>query len=442
MTKRVRKSPTQGLLGRLAIERGYITRNQLNEALFVQGSAIEPVRFGDLLLDMGFLTTEQLEELVEEQKNWGKRQRARKPANWTATTLELLAARSADPGGWSDDALAALVVDALERNASDLHVQAGAAPFIRRYGQLEQIRDDVLSPERASSMVASILTPQQREQLRSVGDVALTKDFRGQLRLRIGCFVNSRGLGAVFRLLPTEIPSIQDLTLPRVVARLASFSQGLAVIAGSAGTGKSSTVASLIRLINEERKQQIVILEKQAEFFHESISSNVIHRQVPTHARSFAVALRAAFREDPDVIVVSEMRDQETISQALSAAETGHLVIGATDTTDAVNTIAHLVGVFPSSQQQQVQTSLSESLRGIVSQQLVVRADGTGRVPAVEVLFNTPSVAPLIRSGLLAQIPNAIQMGRDVGMRQFADSIDRLVRVGLISQKEATIALA
>ena len=247
MAKRVRKSPTQGLLGRIAIERGYITQDQLNEALFVQGTAIEPLRFGDLLLDMGFLTQEQREELIEEQANWGRRQRARTPSNWTATTLELLAAASSSPGDWPDEELAGLIVEALERSASDLHLQSGAPPFIRRYGKITPLDDKVIAPERASAMIAGILAPEQRELLRSVGDVSLTKEFRGQLRLRICCFVGNRGLGAVFRLLPIDIPSIQDLTLPRVVARLATYSQGLVVIAGAAGSGKSSTVAALIR---------------------------------------------------------------------------------------------------------------------------------------------------------------------------------------------------
>lgn len=428
---------TQGLLGRLAIDRGYIDDAQLSEALFVQGRSVQALRFGDLLVDMGFISTGQLDELLRAQKAWSNKERARTPANWTSTTGELLAAEMAQGGGWPDEALARLILQALEDDASDLHIQAGAAPFIRRYGKLVTLSDLPTTVEQAAQHVANMMSPEQRERLQSEGDVLLTRDFRGQLRLRICCYVTSRGLGAAIRLIPTEIPTISDLTLPRIVARLASFSQGLAVVAGPAGSGKSSTVAALIRLINEERKQQIVILEEQIEFIHRCIQSNIIQRQVPGHAPSFSAALRAAFREDPDIIVMGEMTEPHAIWQALSAAETGHLVMGTTHSTNAVNTIAHLVGAFPSKQHSQVRTSLSESLRGIISQQLLARKDGQGRVPAVEVLFNNSAISQLIRQGQLTQIPNALQMGREMGMRRFQDSLERLIRVGLVTEQEA-----
>jgi twitching motility protein PilT len=271
-----------------------------------------------------------------------------------------------------------------------------------------------------------------------VGDAEMIWELKDQLRLRVSCFRSARGPGAVFRIVPSDIPTLEDLGLPRIVARLATYHQGLALIAGAAGSGKTSTVAALVNLINEERKQHIIILEELIEFVHKPINSNVIHRQIPEHSDTFAGALKAAFREDPDVIVIGEMRDLETISLAMSAAETGHLVLATVHTTDCVGTIDRIIGAYPYSQQAQIRAMLSESLRGIVSQKLVLRADNMGRVPAVEVVFNTPGVAQLIRSGTTFQIPNAIQMGREVGMRQFSDSLARLARVGLIKPQEVT----
>jgi twitching motility protein PilT len=256
-------------------------------------------------------------------------------------------------------------------------------------------------------------------------------------RYRANLLQNRKGISSVYRVIKTEVPTLQELGMPDTLERLTTFTQGLVLITGATGSGKSSTLASLIDIINASRKDHIITMEDPIEYVFEGKGCNVSQREISKHTRSWSNSLRASLREDPDVIMVGEMRDLDTVSLAITASETGHLVFGTLHTTSATRTIDRLLDVFPPGEQPQIRAMVSESLKGIVSQQLLVRKDGKGRVPALEIMFWTPAVANLIREGTTYKLISVLQTGRKLGMQLMDDAIKDLLQKGEITKEIA-----
>jgi twitching motility protein PilT len=333
--------------------------------------------------------------------------------------------------------IAKLLALAVERKASDLHLHAGLPARLRIDGDFLPIDDHALSPADTRRLIEQILTPDQLQAVVDRGQVDFAYTLEGVGRFRANTYRQQRGWDGVFRVIPPDPPSLSDLGLPLDLARFANWHQGLVLITGPTGSGKSSTLAALIRIVNEERRDHIITVEDPVEFVHKPQRCVINQRQVGDHTRSFSRALRAALREDPDVIVVGELRDLETISLALTAAETGHLVLATLHTQNAINTINRLIGVFPAEQQSQIRTMVSESLRAITSQRLAMRADGKGRVPALEVMVANKAVANLIRENKTFQLRSVIQTGAAQGMRSLDGALEDLVKTGTITRAEA-----
>jgi twitching motility protein PilT len=293
-----------------------------------------------------------------------------------------------------------------------------------------------VSAEVCQGLIFEILTERQREAFQENMELDFSHSVRGLGRFRVNVFMQRNGLGAVFRLIPENIQTISELGLPEQILDLVDVSEGLVLVTGPTGSGKSTTLASIIHTINERERAHIITIEDPIEFVHNNKLSLINQREVSSHTHSFSNALRAALREDPDIILVGEMRDLETMSLALTAAETGHLVFATLHTNSAVKTVDRIIDVFPEGQQGQIRSMLSESLRGIVAQALLPRDDGKGRVPVVEILFNVPAVANLIREGKGYQIASVMQTGRAHGMLTFESSVNELTRSGLITREE------
>ena len=324
-----------------------------------------------------------------------------------------------------------------EYDASDLHLATGSPPTWRRFGNLSPLWDkaEPLTPEDARRLAYGFLTEAQMAQLEKRGDV----DFaysppQGRFRASV---VNQRlGIDMAFRIINTRIRSIAELELPDVVRTLIRYHNGLVLVTGPVGCGKSTTLAALIDEINRERQDHIITLEDPIEYVLEPQGCQVNQREVGTHTESFAAALRGALREDPDVIMIGEMRDLETISLAITAAETGHLVLGTLHTGNSARTLDRVLDVFPADQRDQIRVMVSESLRGIVSQQLIPRLDGNGRAMALEILVNNPAVSATIREGKTFMLNGIMQTGRNIGMVTMDDSLRNLYSKNLISQEE------
>ncbi|MFC5455852.1 type IV pilus twitching motility protein PilT [Prosthecobacter fluviatilis] len=325
----------------------------------------------------------------------------------------------------------------MQYDASDLHLATGAQPVWRRYGNLQPIWDNaaILTPEDARRLAYGFLGEAQIKNLEARGDV----DFAyspGYGRFRSSVVQQRLGIDMVFRVIKTQIKSVDELGLPPTAKTLTRFHNGLILVTGPVGCGKSTTLAALVDSINEEREDHIITLEDPIEYIIEPKGCHVNQREVHTHTASFAAALRGALREDPDVIMVGEMRDLETISLAITAAETGHLVLGTLHTGSAARTLDRVLDVFPIDQRDQIRIMVSESLRGILSQQLVPRIDGNGRAMALEVLVNTPAVGNCIREGKTYMLAGVMQTGKGVGMITMDDSLRNLYSTGQISREE------
>jgi twitching motility protein PilT len=334
-------------------------------------------------------------------------------------------------------ALDRLLEHALSVGASDLHVHSGAPLKIRVDGRMSDLEGGLLTARVAARMVDEILTPEQQAALRERGQIDFAYTLPGKGRFRSNAYRQQRGVDAVFRVIPPHPPSLGDLGLPTSLARLANYHQGMVLLTGPAGCGKSSTLAALLNIINEDRHDHIITIEDPIEYIHPSKKCVVNQRQVGPHTGSFARALRGALREDPDVIAIGELRDLETISLALTAAETGHLVLATLHTNNAIRTVNRILGVFPPNQQDQIRTMVSESLRAVVSQRLVARADGRGRVPALEILMANKAVGNLIRENKTFQIKSVLQTGASQGMCQLDASLAELVKSQVITREEA-----
>lgn len=468
------------LLGRIAVHTRLLTPSQLAEACDEQGRAGGRARLGEILVGKGFITPAQLQKLLAAQKQVLAKQAAKRaeqavaaaapgpepgaatagvtlrsaapPAATTAPAPAAPAAAATAPAGSSRrvaapvpvgaaadarKALEEILREGVAAGVSDVHVHGGAPLRWRRHGVLEARGAELLDGARTEAMLRAALTPEQAATLDAEGQVDLAYTLDGVGRFRVNVYRQQRGLDGVFRAVPDHPPALDELGLPSALARLTNYHQGMVLVTGPAGCGKSSTMAAFLNLVNEERTDHILTIEDPIEVVHPSKRCLVNQRQVRSHTESFGRALRAALREDPDVIAIGELRDLETISLALTAAETGHFVLGTLHTNSTIRTIDRLIGVFPPDQQSQVRTMLSESLRAVVSQRLVRRADGQGRVPALEVLVVNKAVSNLIRENKSFQIRSILQTGAAQGMCLLDGSLEELVRSSAITREEA-----
>jgi twitching motility protein PilT len=321
-----------------------------------------------------------------------------------------------------------ILMEVLETGASDLHLTAGAPPVLRQRGQLRRLDQAPLTPQAVREVVYSILSNDQRQKLETEWQIDLAYSIPGKARFRVNAYFQRASIGAAFRLIPQDMPALDSLGLPPVLEEFTKKPRGLVLVTGPTGSGKSTTLAAMIDLINQERHEHIMTVEDPIEFLHRHKSCIVNQREVGADAKSFALALKAALRQDPDVILVGEMRDLDTISTALTAAETGHLVFATLHTQDTAQTVDRIVDVFPPTQQHQVRVQLSVGLQGIVTQQLLPTADGTARCCAAEVLIPTPAVRNLIREGKTHQLYSTLQTGGSHGMQTMDASLADLVR--------------
>jgi twitching motility protein PilT len=325
---------------------------------------------------------------------------------------------------------------AVERGASDLHLSAGEPPMVRIQGDLVRIDHPPLLADETHRLIFEVMNDAQRRHLQEHLEVDFAYKLGEGARFRVNAFMHDRGEGAVFRQIPEKIPRLDDLGLPPILKKLAEAEKGLVLVTGPTGSGKSTTLAAMLDSINESMAGHILTLEDPIEFVHKSKASLVTQREIGSQSKSFTAALRSALREDPDVILVGELRDLETISLALTAAETGHLVFGTLHTASAPKTIDRIIDVFPTEQQAQVRTMLSESLLGVVAQMLVKKKRG-GRQAALEIMLGTPAVKNLIREGKTHQLPSTMQVGGKVGMQTLEAALVELVTAGIITLEEA-----
>ncbi|OYZ24673.1 MAG: type IV pili twitching motility protein PilT [Bdellovibrio sp. 28-41-41] len=329
----------------------------------------------------------------------------------------------------------------VEQNASDLHLTSGAPPYLRLHGKMMPLNYKELTSQEVQGLLFEILTEKQKKSFIEKWELDCAYTVAGLARFRCNIFMQRKGLAGVFRIIPEKIKSAQELNLPQGILDLIDCDRGLILVTGPTGSGKSTTLAAMIHEINMTSESHIITVEDPIEFVHQNIKSVINQREVGSHTKSFSNALKAALREDPDILLVGELRDLETISLALTAAETGHIVFGTLHTNNAAKTIDRIIDVFPSGQQAQIRTMLSESLRGVVAQTLFPRADGQGRVAAYEILKSTKAVANLIREGKIHQIPSAIQTGSSSGMVSFEKYIDDLVKKGKVAPSDAKLYL-
>jgi twitching motility protein PilT len=338
-----------------------------------------------------------------------------------------------------EPALNRILAKAIQIHASDVHIHTGLPIQMRVAGRLIKANSPALEPAQSEALILEILAEDERAHFLAHNDLDFAYSIPGVGRFRGNVYRQRRGIDAVFRPIPLEPPTLEHLGMPSSIAKLTSFHQGLVLVTGPAGCGKSSTLAALINLINEDRPDHIITVEDPIEFVHTSKHCVVNQRQVRKHTGSFANALRAALREDPDVIAIGELRDLETISLAITAAETGHLVLGTLHTNDAARTINRILDAYPPDQQSQIRAMISESLRAIVSQKLLPTVDGTRQVAALEILLVNIAVSNLIREERVFQLRSVMQTGRNLGMCLFDDSLLDLVKKGLISKETARL---
>jgi twitching motility protein PilT len=452
------------LIGRLAVHYKLISLEQLSAATQAQARSPDK-KLGGLLVELGFINSTQLTQLVEAQRQYlahqakqgakvlreaqrepSPRDLPRDAAGGTrgmVIPIEQARGRSADHGSVDDGPSVQWLQRVLQRayamEASDVHVHSGAPVKARVFSDLLNLRPEIVGAKDAEAVLLAAMAPDHRETFLEEGQVDFTYEVPGVGRFRANVYQQHGGPCGVFHHIPADPPVPSDLGLPASVARLVDHHNGIVLITGPAGSGKTSTMAALINVMNGDRSDHVISIEDPIEYRHPSKRCVVNQREVNRHTRSFGNALRSALREDPDVICIGELRDLETISLALSAAETGHLVLATLHTQGAVRTINRVVGAFAPKQQVQVRTMLSESLRAIISQKLIPRADRSGVALAYELLIVNAATSNMIRENRTYQIASVLQTGRSRGMRSMDDSLLELVNAGTISKKDALL---
>lgn len=324
-----------------------------------------------------------------------------------------------------------------KNKASDLHLSSGISPMIRVHGDMRRINLPEMSAEEVGNMVTSVMNDHQRKIYQQNLEVDFSFELPNVARFRVNAFNIGRGPAAVFRTIPSTVLSLEELKAPSIFQKIAESPRGMVLVTGPTGSGKSTTLAAMINYINETQPAHILTIEDPIEFVHQSKKSLINQRELHQHTLSFANALRSALREDPDVILVGEMRDPETIGLALTAAETGHLVFGTLHTTGAAKTVDRIVDVFPAGEKEMVRSMLSESLTAVISQNLLKTHDGNGRVASHEILIANPAIRNLIRENKITQINSVLQTGQASGMQTMDQSLQSLVRQGLIAPEVA-----
>lgn len=451
----------EGLLGRVAVAAKLITLDQLNAALREQGETNGATTLGDVLVEMGLLTPRQLQQLLKLQERVLARGRGANaaadkapptpdpvvespavspvPRSQPTPEVEIRGAESESRplGAASTGGLEDLLRAAVDAGASDIHIHSGAPIKFRARTRIYDHGSAPLEKAQAEQLLFEALDPTARETFEEYGEADFCYTLEGVGRFRGNVYRQLRGTDGVFRFIPKEPPSLEQLGLPSDLARFTTFHQGMVLITGPKSCGKSSTLAALVNLINQERPEHILTIEDPIEYLHPSRRCLVNQRSAHRHTMSFSRALRAALREDPDVIVIGELRDRETIGLALTAAETGHFVLATLHTDSSIRTIDRLIGAFPPDQQEQVRAMISESLKAVVTQRLVPTADEQSVVPALEVLSVTRAVGNLIREKKTVQIRSLIQTGAAHGMRLLDTSLRDLLASGRISKEVA-----
>lgn len=325
----------------------------------------------------------------------------------------------------------------VQQDGSDLHLTTGAPPVIRVHGHMQRIKFRELTPKDMETLVYEIMEEEWRMRFLDTMDFDFAYEIEGLARFRVNVFWQRKGLGAVFRTIPSEVLTADQLGLPDAVRKFCMLTKGLVLVTGPTGSGKSTTLAAMVDLINETRPDHILTIEDPIEFTHPNKKCLVNQREVGTNTRSFANALKAALREDPDVILVGEMRDKETIELGITAAETGHLVFGTLHTNSAPKTVDRIIDVFPADQQEQIRAMLAESLKGVISQVLLRKKDGKGRMAAMEIMVGTSAVSNLVREGKIHQIPSIIQTGKKDGMQLLDQHVMEYLMASEITPEEA-----
>ncbi len=464
------------LIGRVALHLKLIGADQLAEATRLQANQGGEKRLGEIFVEQGWITPAQLQKVLAARQQVVAKARAKHAVAQADPTPEVAAPPADEPRAVPEPVAAPPEVPAaaapaqveepapalsppassaaapsdadhqdlirvlrqgVEQGASDVHIHAGTPLRLRRHGRFEALGDAPLDPADTERMVRAAMSDAQRARFDGTGELDFAYTEAGLGRFRVNAYRQQRGIDGVFRSIAAEPPTLQSLGLPPELARFTNYHQGLVLVTGPANCGKSATLAALVDILNEERREHILTVEDPIEVLHPSKRCLVNQRTVGPHTDSFARALRAALREDPDVIVIGELRDLETISLALTAAETGHLVLGTLHTNSAIRTLNRLIGVFPAEQQEQIRNMVSESLRAVVSQRLVPTADGNGRVPALEILVNNMAIGNLIRENKTFQIFSILQTGASQGMCLLDDSLNRLISEGVITAEEA-----
>lgn len=326
---------------------------------------------------------------------------------------------------------------AVKHNASDIHIVPERPPFLRINGQMRSLNVELLSKEDTERIIFGALTEKLIEKFKLEGELDTSLTAEGIGRFRVNVLQQKDGLGAVLRVIPTDIPEPEEISLDDVIINLTKVPRGMILVTGPTGSGKSTTLASMINLINKERREHILTIEDPIEYVYPKLNCVITQREIGSHSNGFKEALKRALRQDPDVVLIGEMRDLETISSALTLAETGHLVFATLHTTDAAQTIDRIIDVFPPFQQQQVRTQLSVVLKAVICQQLLPKADGKGRVAVREVMIVNSAISNLVREGKTHQIYNAIEVGSKVGMKSLDKCLLELVKKGTITYETA-----
>jgi twitching motility protein PilT len=332
--------------------------------------------------------------------------------------------------------IAQLLAFSVKNGASDLHLSAGLPPMIRVDGDVRRINVDPMEHEMVHGMVYDIMNDKQRKAFEEYLETDFSFEIPGLARFRVNAFNHNRGSGAVFRTIPSKILTLEELNAPKIFEKISDTPRGIVLVTGPTGSGKSTTLAGMVNYVNENHYGHILTIEDPIEFVHDSKKCLINQREVHRDTLGFSEALRSALREDPDVILVGEMRDLETIRLALTAAETGHLVFGTLHTSSAAKTVDRIVDVFPAAEKDMVRAMMSESLRAVISQTLLKKIGG-GRVAAHEIMIGTPAIRNLIRENKIAQMYSAIQTGQSIGMQTLDQNLQELLAKGLISKDEA-----